>query len=163
MSYLASREEKMDQRYSHIRNKGGGNQKGETQLMEKERGSVRFSLLGGIKNGTIVGEVSENQVIVATRQLAISDISGEGSWGNKNWPKECSIIIGAGFNGCGLRIFDRLRKYLEYIRSFYHKANMVQTKEKLLKFAFWESPRARFNNGYRDTYMGEWEFQTGAR
>ena len=44
-------------------------------------------------NGTIAGEVSANQVNVATRQSNLSDISGEDAWGTKNWPRECSSVI----------------------------------------------------------------------
>ena len=81
-----------------------------------------------------------NQVNVATRQVDISDISGGGGvWGgdmgNKNRPNECSCIIDTGFNVGGLRSFAWLGKYLEYLKSFYHKANIVKTKEKSFGFA----------------------------
>ena len=70
--------------------------------MKKEKGaSVKFAILEKSGGGPIIeeGEVSGNQVSVATRQVDISAISGEDAWGNKNWPKECSSAIDAGFNG----------------------------------------------------------------
>ena len=52
-----------------------------------------------------------------------------------NWPEECSLIIDTGFNGGGLRIHERLRKYLEYITSFYPNSTVAKTKAKLLTLA----------------------------
>ena len=67
--------------------------------MEKERGSARFDLLDPIGKDPIAGEVSGNNVNVATRQLDISDILREDARRNKNWHNGCSSIIDAGFGG----------------------------------------------------------------
>ena len=48
--------------------------------MEKERGSVRFAFLQPSGTDPISEEVSGNLVNVATRQVNISDISGEDAW-----------------------------------------------------------------------------------
>ena len=53
----------------------------------------------------------------------------------ENWPKECSSVIDTGFNGWGWRSCARMRKYLEYVKSFYPKAALGETKERLLRFA----------------------------
>ena len=50
--------------------------------------------------------------------------------------EERSRIIDNEINGWGLRIFSRLGKYAEYLRSFYHKTKLAKTKEKELRFAF---------------------------
>ena len=69
------------------------------------------------------------------------------AWGSKSWPKECSIVIEAGFNGGGLRSHSWLGKYLEYIKSFYRKASVVKNERKSLRFAFW-------GHEWRDSEMG---------
>ena len=78
-------------------------------------GQLGFAFRGISESGPIIDKVLGNQVNVATRQSGISDISGDGEWGNKNWPEECSIVIDTGFNGGGLRSFSWLRGYLGYI------------------------------------------------
>ena len=113
------------------------------------------------ENGPLAGEVSENKVNVATRQAPISDISGGGAR-EKNWPKECASGIDAGFNGGGLRRFSRLRKYVEYLKSCHHKAILVKTNEKLLRFAFGATKGAIQQLVPRYLY-GRKGFQTGAR
>ena len=131
--------------------------------MEKEMGQLTFAFLETSGCDPIAAEISGNQVKVATMQVNISDISGEDARGSKNSPEECSSVIDTGFNGGGLRFFARLAKYLEYLKSFYPKANVVKTDGGVVEICVSGSPRARFSNGYRDTYMGAREFQTGAR
>ena len=73
--------------------------------------SVKFESLTPSENDPIVGEVSENQVNIATRQVNMSDISGVvGVLGiRKNCPKnvlalskpdsaevDCAAVIGCG-------------------------------------------------------------------
>ena len=77
-----------------------------------------------------------NEVNLARRFINLANITGAGDWGRKNWGKERSIIVDAGFGGCGLCSFSRLGKYAEYSRSFRPKPKLAQTKEKELRFAF---------------------------
>ena len=72
---------------------------------------------------------------VATRKVNLFDILAGDAWGNKNWAKECSIIIDTGFNGGGLRSHDWWRKYLEYLKSFHPKATSAKTPGALLRFS----------------------------
>ena len=67
----------MDQRCAHDRKRG--KQKGGNSTDGKEKGeSAMFVFLAPSGGGPIAGEVSENQVNVATRQVDLSDISGGG-------------------------------------------------------------------------------------
>ena len=76
-------------------------------------------------------------VNVATRQINSANALGVGDWERKNWPGDCCSIIDTGFNGGDLRSYPWLRRYVEYLMSFYHKAKLVKTREKELGFAFW--------------------------
>ena len=78
-------------------------------------------------------------------------------WGVEYWPKECSSIIDAGFNGGGLRSLAWLRKYLGYMRGFYHKASLVKTSDEVLRFASGGPTRTGFASEYRHTHLGEWD------
>ena len=51
--------------------------------------------------------------------------------------EERSRIIDNEINGWGLRIFSRLGKYAEYLRSFPPKTKLAETKENELGLAFW--------------------------
>ena len=113
-----------------------GKPKGGNPTDGKGKGeSVRYAFLEISGNGPIAEEVSGNQVDVSTRQVNMSDIPGEGAWGNKNWPDGRSIIIDAGFNGGRLRSSSRLRTYMEYLMSFHKNENIATTNEKSLIFA----------------------------
>ena len=85
MSYLARKEEKMEQRYPHKRSKReNGKPKSENQTDGKGNGgSVRFDFLEPSGNGPVVEEVSGNQVNVAPTQVDISDISQGAFLGNQ--------------------------------------------------------------------------------
>ena len=72
----------------------------------------------------------------------------------KDRPEECSSVIDNVFDGVGLRIYAWLQKYLEYLGRFYHKATISKTEGHLLRLAFWESRRSRFDNGGSNTYLG---------
>ena len=67
--------------------------------------------------------------------------------GNKNSPKECSIVIDTGFNGGRLRSYSWSRQYISFWGSFFHKATISKTKENLLRFAVG-------NQECRDSLMG---------
>ena len=60
-----------------------------------------------------IGEMPENEVNVATRQINLAIALGVSHCEGKNCAEECSSIIDTGFNGGGLRIYAWLRKYSE--------------------------------------------------
>ena len=66
----------------------------------------------------------------------MANSSGSDGWEMKNWNEVCSSIIDTGFNGWGLRSFARLRKFLEYMRSFRDTTNMMKAGAKVSKFAY---------------------------
>ena len=81
----------MDQRYPH--NRKTGKPKGENPTDGKGKRISEVCFPGPSGGGPIVEEVSGNQVNVATRHVNLSDILGDGAWGNQNQPDERSIII----------------------------------------------------------------------
>ena len=84
----------------------------------------------------VIEEIPENEVNVATRQTNLANALGVGDWARKIRAKERSSIIDTGLNGGGgLRSSPLLRRYVEYLRSFYAKDNLVRTREKELRFA----------------------------
>ena len=123
MPHLACRKEAMRQWESNIRHK-----RGEREETNKRKWAIsEVSCLVPNENDTTEEEISENQVNVATVQINLANALGSGDWERGNWPKECSSISDTGFNG-GLRIFDWLRKYIEYLVGFYSKENQVETR-----------------------------------
>ena len=86
-----------------------------------------FAFLGPSGNDAIV-EVSGNKVNVATRQVDISDISGE--------DYRLALLTPDSTDG-GLRSFAWLRKYLGRLRSFYPKANLRKPGESCWDFCLW--------------------------
>ena len=156
MSYPTSKEAKVGH-WNPTSGTKGWKTKGKKPTEGEGNGqSVQFSLHPPSAKGPIAEEVSDDQVNIDTARVNLSDISGTGAWGELNRPDKCSSVIDTGFNGWGLRRFARLRKYLEYLRSFYHKANLVETKEKSVEICVCEPPRVGFGNEYRHTRMGEW-------
>ena len=121
---------------------------------------MKFASLVPSENGTAGEEIAGNQVNVSARQINLANAWGADDWEKSNSPMECSSITDAGFNGGGLRVFSWLRKYLEYVRSFYPKENLLKTRgwRGVLKFAFLESSMAGFGGEYRHTHLGEWDF-----
>ena len=73
----------------------GGSRKERNRMAERKGNgkSSKFDSMAPIGNDSIVEEVSGNQVNVATRHVNLSDILGDGAWGNQNQPDERSIII----------------------------------------------------------------------
>ena len=121
-----------------ITNTKGGRQKG--QKRKEGKGgteAVKFACLEMGECDPSMGEIPENEVNVATRKINLPNALGVSDCGRKNWAGECASIIDTGFNGCGLRIYSWLRRYAEYLRSFYHKSNLAKTDEKELRLAFW--------------------------
>ena len=105
--------------------------------------AVKFAVLEMNECDTVIVEIPENEVNVETRQINLDNALGVGVWGN--WANDWSIIIDTGFNGGGLRSYPWLRRYVEYMRSFYPKANLVKTMEKELGpvgICVWGSSRA---------------------
>ena len=72
---------------------------------------------------------------MATRKIHLSNALGVGDWGRKNRDGDCSSITDTGFNGGGLRRYHWLRRYVEYMRSFYPMANLVETRGGDSRFA----------------------------
>ena len=62
---------------------------------------------------------------MATRQIHLANALGV----------DFSRITDTGINGGGLRIYHWLRRYVEYLWSFYHKANLVKTREEEWRLA----------------------------
>ena len=91
MPHLARKEEKVGQRYPHNQKRGEIKRGNPTGV--KGKGSLRFAFLEPSGEDPIAAEVSGNQVNVATRHVNLSDILGDGAWGNQNQPDERSIII----------------------------------------------------------------------
>ena len=81
--------------------------------------------------------------------------------GNKNRPESFATVIDTGFDGWGLRSHAWLRKFLEYLKSFYTNAPLVK-RNQIVEICVRESRMARFSYVYIDTYMEEWGVQTGA-
>ena len=79
----------------------------------------------------VIEETPGNEVNVAARQTNLDNALGMGDLERKNWAGERSIIIDTGFNGGGLRIYHWLKRYVEYLRRFYHKAKLVETRDKV--------------------------------
>ena len=95
--------------------------KGESKGQKANEGkgsadAVKFTCLEPSENDPVIEEIPENEVNVATRQINSANALGVGDWRSKNRSKYCSSIIATGFNGGGLR------RYVEYLRSFNHKA-----------------------------------------
>ena len=74
-------------------------------------------------------ENNEQVVNLTTRHVNLSGILGSGNWERKGWSKNCSAILGTGFNGGGLRSHARMQKYVSYLRSFHPGANLAKYKE----------------------------------
>ena len=72
--------------------------------------------------------------------------------GDRDWPKECAIVIDTWFNGGGLRIYARLRKYIGDPESNIIKRQFLKQME-LVKMSDWESRMSRFPNGGSNTYL----------
>ena len=85
------------------------------------------------------GAMPESQVNVTARGVKLSGVLRESARCNKYWPVECSSIIDTGRNGGGLRIYAWLRKYIEYLERFYHRAAISKNKRKLVKISVWKS------------------------
>ena len=71
-------------------------------------------------------EVPANEVNYACRYINLTNILGARDWGRKNCAEECSSMVDTGFNGGGLCTFSCLRKYVEYLQSFYPKQNCLK-------------------------------------
>ena len=98
--------------------------------------AVKFACLEMDECDPSIGEIPENGVNAATRQINLDNELGASDSETKNWAEECASIIDTGFGGGWLRIFAWLRRYVEYLRSSPPKENLVKTKEKELRFAF---------------------------
>ena len=94
--------------------------------------------MGPSNSDLVIEEIPGNEVNASTRKINLANALGVGEWGRKNWAGDCSIVIGAGFNGGGLRIYPWLRRYVEYLTSVYPKDNLVNTREKEFGFAFFD-------------------------
>ena len=130
MPHLESPKETMGRRESNIWHKRG-KPKGKKPTEGKGNGkSAKFAFLVPIGNGPIgEEEVAGGQVNVDIRQINLANALGADGWERKNdWPEERSSIIDTGFDGGGLRSFAWLRKYPEYLRSFYPKAKLIKTR-----------------------------------
>ena len=90
-------------------------------------GQLGVSFLESSESGLEIEEIPDAQVNVATGRAILSAISGGSAWGNKVWPNECSGVIEAGFDGGGLRIYSRFRRYTEYILRFQPNASVGRT------------------------------------
>ena len=84
-------------------------------------------------------ENEEQEVNLTTRHVNLSGILGSGHWeekAQKDWPKECSAIVDAGFNGGGLCSHAWMQRYVSYPGSFYPKTNSGKFKEGVLGLIF---------------------------
>ena len=113
------------------------NQRGEAIGKKAKEGkggakALKFTCMEMNECGPVIEEIPGNEVIVATRQINIANALGIGDWGRRNWAEGCSIIIDTGSNGGGLCRYHCLGRYVEYMRRFPHKANLVKTREKEL-------------------------------
>ena len=88
------------------------------------------------ENDPVIEEIPGNEVNVATRKINLANALGVGDWERTSWAGDCSIVIDTGFNGCGLRIYHLLRKYVEYLMGFHPRAKPVKTRDAELRFAF---------------------------
>ena len=95
----------------------------------------KVCLFGASGNDLVIEEIPGNEVNAATRKINLANALGVGDWERKKLDEDCSIIIDTGFNGGGLRRYPWLRRYVEYMRSFYHMANLVETRWEDSRFA----------------------------
>ena len=121
--------------------------KGGKKIGRKEKGTggakaVMFYCLEMNECVPVIEEIPENEVNVATMQIILANAPGVGDWGRGNCTEDCSIIIDTGFNGGGLRRYPVLRRYVEYVRSFPHMDNLVETREKIVEICVCESSGA---------------------
>ena len=81
-------------------------------------------------------KIAGNKANAATRKINLANSLGSGEWEREIGPKNVLALLTPDSTDGGLRIFSRLRKYLDYLRSFYPNSNLAKTNEKVLRFAF---------------------------
>ena len=84
----------------------------------KERKGKKICKFPLSRNGRNEGISEEHEVNVATRQVDLSGVLGSGKWEEKDWRKECSAIVDAGFNGGGLCSHAWMQRYVVHLGSF---------------------------------------------
>ena len=117
---MDQKERKAETRRRNLeRGKGKGKGKGKKK-------SVMFACLEDEEIDPRNEEIPGNGVNVDYRHINLANVLGSNDWGRKNWEKECSSIIDAGFNGGGLCSSSRMNRYGGYLRSFYPKENYIK-------------------------------------
>ena len=107
--------------------------KGGQRVRRKKEGkggakAVKCTCLEMNECAPVIEEIPDNEVNVATRRINLANALGVCDWERKNWAGDCSRITDTGFNGGGLRSYPWLRRYVEYVRSFYPNANLAKTR-----------------------------------
>ena len=73
--------------------KGGESKGREPNEGKGSVNAVKFTCLKPSGDDTVIEEIPENEVNVATRRINLASALGVGDWGGKTRPKYCSSII----------------------------------------------------------------------